>query len=138
VRAFEEAGELLLKDVEHELGWMYETLHTDGKTKGHINFTVWSENFSCPECGKEFVFHHEALDQKSNKIRDVVSCPNCGVDLTKDNVKRERESVVDPATGNPWRRVKFTPVVVNYSVGGKKYEKSPDKHDQDVLARIAR
>ena len=52
--------ETLLKDVQEELGWMYETLHTDGKTKGRINFTVWSENFACPECGKEFIFHHEA------------------------------------------------------------------------------
>ena len=27
---------------------MYETLHSDGKTKGRIEYTVWSEVFSCP------------------------------------------------------------------------------------------
>jgi hypothetical protein len=48
VDEFVKAGERLLAEVEAELGWMYETLHTDGKTKGRINFTVWSENFACP------------------------------------------------------------------------------------------
>ena len=48
VSEFEDAGELLLKNVEVELRWMYETIHTDGKTKGRINFTVWSEKLFLP------------------------------------------------------------------------------------------
>ena len=44
----------------------------------------------------------------------------------------------DPANGEPWRRVKFTPVEINYSVGGKKYEKNPDKQDEEILARMPR
>ena len=51
VDAFAKAARRLLDEVEEEIGWMYETLHTDGKTKGRINYTVWSEVFSCPECG---------------------------------------------------------------------------------------
>ena len=43
VDAFAEAGKTLLKEVDEEVGWMYETLHTDGKTKGRIEYTVWSE-----------------------------------------------------------------------------------------------
>ena len=42
----------------------------------------------------------------------------------------------DPANGEPWKRVKFTPVEINYSVGGKKYDKTPDKQDEEILARI--
>ena len=34
--AFAEAGRALLDEVEAELGWMYETLHTDGETTGRI------------------------------------------------------------------------------------------------------
>jgi 16S rRNA G966 N2-methylase RsmD/predicted RNA-binding Zn-ribbon protein involved in translation (DUF1610 family) len=138
VNAFAQAGEALLRDVEKELRWMYETIHNDGKTRGRINFTVWSENFSCPECGKDFVFHHEALDQTTTKIRDVFPCPRCGVELTKDTVQRVMETLVDLASGKPLQRVKFTPVIINYSVGGKKYEKIRDKLDLDILARIAR
>ena len=100
VSRFEEGGELLLKNVEDELRWMYETIHSDGKTKGRITFTVWSENFACPECGKEFVFHHEALDQKSNKIRDVFPCPKCQAELTKDTLQR----VMGAGNANSLRR----------------------------------
>ena len=63
VNEFAEAAQRVLDEVEDELGWMYETLHTDGKTKGRINYTVWSEVFTCPECGDEVVFLEEALDQ---------------------------------------------------------------------------
>ena len=54
--AFAEAGRDLLDGVEAELGWMYETLHTDGETTGRIDYTVWSEVFRCPECAAEVVF----------------------------------------------------------------------------------
>ena len=36
VEAFAKAGKKLLKNVEQKIGWMYETLHADGKTKGRI------------------------------------------------------------------------------------------------------
>jgi len=40
VEDFAQAGEQLLKLVEQGIGWMYETLHTDGKTKGRVEYTV--------------------------------------------------------------------------------------------------
>ena len=61
--AFAEAGRDLLDGVEAELGWMYETMHTDGETTGRIDYTVWSEVFSCPDCTGEVVFTEEALDE---------------------------------------------------------------------------
>src|SRR5690554_6269535 len=63
VSAFSKAAKKLLKDVEKEIAWMYETLHTDGKTKGRIEYTVWSEVFTCPDCAGEVVFLDEALDE---------------------------------------------------------------------------
>ena len=138
VKKFATAAQRLLQEVCDELDWMYETTHSDGRTKGRINFTVWSENFSCPECGKEFVFHKEALDSETNKVRDVFPCPTCGVDLTKDRLQRVMETQADPVTGIPWHKVKFTPVLINYSIGERKYEKTPDGNDLELLARVAR
>jgi hypothetical protein len=43
VKTFEREAIRILKEVEKECGWMYETLHTDGKTKGKINSVVWSD-----------------------------------------------------------------------------------------------
>src|SRR5690606_17455039 len=43
-----------LNSVNDQYGWMFETLHDDGK-KGIINFIVWSEVAECPNCNNEFV-----------------------------------------------------------------------------------
>ena len=82
--AFAEAGRDLLDGVEAELGWMYETLHTDGETTGRIDYTVWSEVFRCPECTAEVVFVDEALDRTTGRVKDTFPCPDCDAELNKD------------------------------------------------------
>lgn len=136
VDAFAKAGKKLLKDLEQDIGWMYETLHSDGKTKGRIEYTVWSEVFSCPECAGTVNFLDEALEKESKRVRDVFPCPHCGAELNKDRLDRVLETRVDPATGESWKRVKFTPSLVVYSVGNSRYEKAPNADDLAALARI--
>jgi 16S rRNA G966 N2-methylase RsmD len=135
--AFVESGERILREIQNDYGWMYETIHSDGRTKGRINYTVWSENFSCPECGVDIVFLNEALDRKTKKTREEFPCPQCRTDLTKDTLQRIMQTVIDPGTGLSWQRVKYTPILVNYSVGGKRYEKPLDKKDHETLDRIS-
>lgn len=136
VDAFAQAGKQLLKEVEQDIGWMYETLHSDGKTKGRIEYTVWSEVFSCPECAGTVNFLDEALEEESKRVRDVFPCPHCGAELNKDRLDRVLETRVDPATGESWKRVKFTPSLIVYSVDKSRYEKAPDAEDLAALAKI--
>ncbi|WP_295426510.1 DNA methyltransferase [uncultured Thiodictyon sp.] len=136
VGAFAAAGRQLLKELEQELGWMYETLHTDGKTKGRIEYTVWSEVFACPECAGQIDFIAEALDAETKRVRDSFPCPHCGADLNKDRLERVLESRIDPATGEPWQRVKFRPALISYVAQGQRREKRPDAQDLAVLERI--
>ncbi|MCH1984714.1 DNA methylase [Achromobacter xylosoxidans] len=136
VDAFTKAGKQLLKDVEQDIGWMYETLHSDGKTKGRIEYTVWSEVFSCPECAGTVNFLDEALDGESQHVRATFPCPHCGAELNKDRLERVLETRVDPATRQSWQRVKFTPSLIAYSVGKSRYEKVPDAADLATLAKI--
>lgn len=136
VDAFAKAGKQLLKEVEQEIGWMYETLHSDGKTKGRIEYTVWSEVFTCPECAGEVNFLDEALDQDSKRVHDTFPCPHCSAELNKDRLERVLENRLDPATGEPWQRVKFKPSLIIYTVGKKRYEKAPDPQDLAVIAKI--
>ncbi|KAA2211337.1 DNA methyltransferase [Teichococcus oryzae] len=136
VEAFAKAGKKLLAEVEREIGWMYETLHTDRKTKGRIEYTVWSEIFSCPECAGEVNFLEEALEEDSKRTRDTFPCPHCSAELNKDRLERVFETRTDPATGKPWKRVKFRPALVAYSVGKSRYEKQPDAADLATIDRI--
>ena len=137
VAAFSEAAARLLEEVEAEIGWMYETLHTDGKTKGRINYTVWSEVFSCPECAGEVVFLNEALDSTTNRTRSQFPCPHCSVELTKENLQRSFETRIDQCTGEPWQRIRLRPVLINYSIDKVRHQKEPDGTDISVLDRIA-
>jgi len=136
VREFSRAGKEILEEIEGEIGWMYETLHADGKTKGRIEYTVWSEVFTCPDCAGEVVFLDEALDEETKRVRDAFPCPNCGANLTKDNLQRVFNTQADAANGKPWKRVKYRPSLISYSLGGNRYEKKPDALDLANLKRI--
>jgi len=135
--AFTSAATKLLNDVEVELGWMYETLHTDGKTKGRMNFTVWSDVFACSECGKDIVFVTEALDEESGSTRDTFPCPHCGVESSKASLELLYESSFDKAVGTTVSLPKRIPVLIHYTAKGAKYEKKPDKNDLALLSKVA-
>lgn len=136
VDEFAETAQQILDEVDEELGWMYQTLHTDKKTKGRINFTVWSEVFICPECSSDLIFLDEALDEATKRVREEFSCPSCGADLTKNQLERCQDASLDPATGLIFKRSRLCPRRINYSVGDVTYEKDLDDEDQAVLERV--
>ncbi len=136
VRAFEKAAKRILSEVEEELGWMYETLHTDGRTKGRIDFTVWSEVFSCPECTGDVVFLSQALDSETKSIRDEFPCPHCRASLTKKKLERLHQSRFDSISNRTVRTPKRVPVSICYSVAGTRHFKPVDETDLSILSRI--
>jgi DNA modification methylase len=136
VDAFARAGKQLLDELEAEIGWMYETLHSDGKTKGRIEYTVWSEVFTCPECAGEVNFLDEALDEDSKRVRDAFPCPHCGVELTKKKLERLYVSKLDRSTGKTLSTPKREPTLISYRIGKSRYEKKPDADDLSLLAKI--
>jgi len=138
VDAFEREAERILREVEEECGWMYETLHTNGKTKGKINYTVWSDVFVCPECTQEVIFWEAAVDQEAGKVRDEFPCPHCGASLTKRHMDRAWVTGFDKAINQTVRQAKQVPVLINYSVGKTRYEKTPDTFDLALNEKIAR
>ena len=137
VEAFDKAGTQVLKDVAHELGWMYETLHTDGKTKARIEYTVWSEVLNCASCAGEIVFTEVALDEETQRIADELICPHCSAKSTKEQMDLAFESFVDSASGLVETRPRRVPVNIHYKIGKTKYKKRPDDIDKTTIARIA-
>ena len=125
-----------LRRLKREIGWMYETFHTDGKTKGRINYTVWSEVFSCPECAGEIVFLDEALDKETKRVRTEFPCPTCRASLSKTRLERLYISRYDSEIGRTIRAPKHIPVLVNYNIGKSRYEKNIDDQDIATLLRI--
>jgi len=133
---FEREAKANLKYAETECGWMFETLHSDGKTKGFINYTIWSDVFLCPECSNEVIFWYAAVDKNAGKVRDEFSCPNCHALLTKRKMARAWVTSYDPRIERTVRQAKQVMVHINYIVGGKGYDKVPDKFDFELLNKI--
>ncbi|MBN1944772.1 MAG: hypothetical protein JW797_03805, partial [Bradymonadales bacterium] len=150
IEQFSQAARRLLEQVEAELGWMYQTLHVDPASSrltqsepaprllGQINYTVWSEVFTCPECNGEVNFVEEALDEETKRVHDEFPCPGCGVRLTKKKLERLYETRFDKGIGETVKAPRRKPVLINYSVGKAKYEKVPDEFDLAILQRIDR
>jgi len=134
--AFERESKRILKEVESECGWMYETLHSDGKTKGRINYVIWSDVFTCPECAEEIVFWRDAVNTTTWQVNDDFSCPHCSTSLSKREMDRAFETVVDKELGTSIHRAKQVPALIHYYVGGRKYLKTPDAFDAGVLSKI--
>ena len=136
VDAFAKAGKHLLAEVAREIGWMYETLHTDGKSKGQIEYTVWSQLYSCPNCAGEINFTQEALDDDSKRVRGDFPCPHCGAELTKSRLERLYTSTLDAATGKTIQVPKRDPALICYTVGKTRHEKKPTAADCNLLRRV--
>jgi len=156
---YEIEAKRILEEVEEECGWMYETMHTDGKTRGKINYSVWSDVFICPNCSKEVVFLDVAVDNEVGCIRDEFSCPHCGANLNKRNMERSFESDYasdhfdqfedfgleyyeskdnhsQESTGRIIRQAKQVQVMISYSIGNTRYQKKPDQFDELILEKI--
>lgn len=135
VDAFARAAKSILKKLEDDLGWMYQTVHKNGE-KCLIDFVIWSEQFSCPDCGAEINFLDEALDRKSEEVRSEFPCPKCSSVLTKKRMERVFETSIDHATGKPRKHIKYKPTEIHYRCAGKKYSKTLEHDDLKLLIDI--
>lgn len=132
--AFDRRSKEILDEFQAEWGWMYETTHSDG-SKGKIDYTVWSEVFTCPHCGGEVVFYDVAFIEETGRVKDTFPCPNCGASVTKKSLERRKIRTRTPA-GDDIDRIEFRPVRIQYRIGKQKFLKYLDPDDFQVLNRI--
>ena len=94
--------------------------------------------FVCPECTEEVVFYEIAVDKEAGKVRNSFPCPHCNAELTKQRMKRAWETGYDSAINETVRQAKQVPVLINYSLDGRKgrFEKTPDEQDFKLIRRI--
>jgi len=122
--------------VAEEYKWLYETNHADGSRR-QINYTVWSDVFTCPQCSNEIVFFDSFVDQNTGEVLKTANCINCNASLTKASLSPHWTVVFDDLLNKSIRALKQKPVLIKYFVGQKMFEKKPDKDDLDLIARIS-
>lgn len=159
IAEFNSSAERILSNIEKQFGWMYLTHHqasqkdledslrklrqlADGSSLPRaglhpINYTIWSDVFSCPECGGEVIFWEVALDRTAGKVKDNFNCPSCNALLSKRALERAWTSSADAGTGVIQKYAKQIPVEINYSVGNRRFAKQPDSYDMAAIEKIA-
>lgn len=155
---FEGAAKQIIAEVEKECSWMYETQHLiNGKVqydtdisrenrpiKGKIIYTVWSDVFICPECMREIIFWDMKVDDKKEEVKEDLNCSHCDASLTKRNLDRALETVIDDFTGKIVKRIKQIPIFINYIVEDRigkikrkrRYIKKPDNTDLAIIRKV--
>lgn len=129
--------ESIIDEIDRNLGSFYKTNHVvggriqkgidDKPIEGVINYTIWSDVFFCPHCGHEWVYYDTALNEKKKAMK-VFNCPACNYEITKANMILKKTSSVK-SNGEIIEFVQKEPVLINYSVGTKRFFKKPDQED---------
>ena len=132
--AFRHKAEKILAKMEEEYGWMYDT-EQNGK-KGKTYFTIWSDDFVCPHCGNEMTYWGAAVDLKNQEIRESFTCPSCSSQLTKKDLNKSWTSNYDEILEDVRSQRKKTPVLINFSLNGKRQERELSEWDINVLNKI--
>ena len=126
----------LLKKFNREYGWMYQTTDPRSGDICDIDFTIWSEVFSCPHCAGELEFWTLAYDTSSGTIVDNPICPHCSSEVSKRDLIRRTTKYYDKAVGATRTRQVLKQVEIHYRHRGAKKKKLPDENDLQVLAKI--
>jgi len=124
-----------LNDVETSLGWMYKTKDENGELCD-VNYYVWSDIFSCPECGDEVVFFDQFVDQESGKVLDSSVCQGCNSEITKSSLDSIWESLFDSVVNEAVSLKKQKIVLIKYFKGKSQLEKKPDQYDLELMKKV--
>ena len=143
IEKFNTEVERVISESMDECGWMYETTKPNqvdysllvNDSKGVIFNTVWSSVLLCPNCGRDFVFYTEGVDE-NGKVKSKIRCPHCGAVMTKNQAIRKEDVFYDELTDETISRASQVPVFKIYKYNGQKYQEPVNDYDMDVLAKI--
>ncbi|MCK4791336.1 MAG: DNA methylase, partial [Desulfobacteraceae bacterium] len=122
--------------LEREYGWVYETHQTPGHLVGRIEYVVWSEVYLCANCGEEVSFYNNVLEKDGTSLGNNVQCPVCKSVTHKRTLERCFFVSFDPNIKTITKQVKFVPVLINYRIGSKRYQKIPDEQDIALIQKL--
>ena len=118
----------IIDDTEKEFAYLYQTRDKKGKL-GTLNYAVWSDVFTCPDCDYEFPFFPYGVEHLNKKVKTKKSfpCPNCDVELNVRSVNR----VITIEN-----KKKKELVWINAKTSGKYQDRPPSDFDLELVEKI--
>lgn len=138
-KKYEEAARQVIKACEEECAWMEETKHSDNSDPsfvsqmGRINYTIWSDVFICPHCGKEITQWKISTNKREDGRPE--HCYYCNAEVS-GALERALTTYFDEYLNELCTVAKEVPVRINYTYGRRKYDKDLDDYDFEVLEKI--
>lgn len=123
-----------LAALEAEIGWMYRCDHAGQAGVGLVTEYVWSEVFSCPECGGEIDFMKHCCADDASPL-DEFACPHCHAELSKSKLEKRNESFLDRYSGQEVSRPTRRLARIHYKVGKSSYVRTPTDADLELIRR---
>jgi DNA modification methylase len=130
LKKLKKSFDAVLKNVNEELSWMYETYDENSKSSARINYVIWSDTFLCPDCNHEDSYWNFAFDKENESVKNEFFCPNCNSVLKKENLISNYCTTYDRDLNKSITQIKRVPVIIEYTNKFKKrYRKTPDIED---------
>lgn len=128
VAKFNDRVNSIIQELKSNYAWIYQTIHQKNKI-GYINYIIWSDVFTCSICNSEIVFWDSAVDHENDIVYEEFECKKCKSIHTKRSVSDAVLTVYNPYKEKAFTQKKRIPVLINYSFGGKRFDKKPDATD---------
>ncbi|MDR1769969.1 MAG: site-specific DNA-methyltransferase [Hungatella sp.] len=136
----------IIDEIESKYGEYYQTIHTvDDKVQtgfggapimGSINYVVWSNVYYCPHCGAEINYYNVMVQNGVKSTEKKVKCPNCHAVTDRTKLDIKFKVAYDAALGETSKTPEHAPVLINYSVGTTRNNKTPDADDIRKIEEI--
>lgn len=116
----------IISESEEKWGYLYKT--SEGRATVSVNYYVWSDVFTCPECVAEFPFFPHGVVHHGNKVetKKTFPCPSCGATL---NVRKIERVIIHEGK-------KRQLVWVNAGAGRARINREPTKYDLKLVEDI--
>ena len=135
VTEFNNLIDKILAKIKEKYAWMFETKHSNGQI-GYINYIIWSDEFVCPYCNGKFLYWDVAIDIENGITKKEYNCPHCNAIINNKKIKKSKENFYDNLISKEITRTVQKPVLINYSVRNKRFNKKVDEYDLELIKEI--
>lgn len=132
---FVKAAEELVRDVDAELGYLYQAKDDQGHI-GAIRHVIWSSVLTCQQCGNDFTFYEGMITWNPLRINSDGRCPHCGAAVSTSDNAFSMEEKYDDLLGDSISSRRRVPVLVYGETNGKNWRRAANAADLDDVARI--
>ncbi|WP_410004882.1 DNA methyltransferase [Aequorivita nionensis] len=123
-----------ISSLEEKYDWLYSTQVNNVTAK--INYVLWSEILKCKSCGNQQP-SWDPNDFDYFQFEKDTQCLNCG-SIGKDNFSIVMETYFDEISNIAATKKKYSPVVINYIINGKRGFKKPDLKDLEIIDEVSK